>query len=319
VNAQTTQLSVLAGDDNGEAALTYTWSTTGNPPASVSFSVNGTNAAKATTATFAKAGTYTLQVAAKDQRNQSVTSPVTVTVSQTLTGITVSPSTATVNTSATQQFSATARDQFGDAMSAQPAFSWSVTGGGTISTGGLFTAGATAGGPYTISAQSGALTGTATVTVSAQPATVYQINTGSTSAVTPFTGDQYGSGGTMRTVTNTISLTGVTDPAPQNVYKSERYGNSTYTIPNLTAGTQYTVRLHFAELYWTATGRRKFNVSINGTTVLSNFDIYATTGARYKAVVREFTATANGSGQIVIAFSTVTDNATIEGIEIIRQ
>jgi len=33
--------------------------------------------------------------------------------------------------------------------------------------------------------------------------------------------------------------------------------------------------------------------------------------------VRGFTATANSSGQIVINFQTVTDNATIEGIEIL--
>jgi mannose/cellobiose epimerase-like protein (N-acyl-D-glucosamine 2-epimerase family) len=319
VNAKTTSLSVLASDDNGEAALTYTWSTTGNPPAAVTFSVNGTNAAKSTTATFAKAGTYMLQALARDQRNQSVTSAVTVTVGQTLTGIAVSPSTAAVNTSATQQFTATAQDQFAAAMSPQPAIAWNVSGGGTINASGLFTAGTTAGGPFTVSAQSGALTGTAQVTVSTLPATVYQINTGSTSAVAPFSADQFGSGGTQRTVTNAIDLTGVTNPAPQNVYKSERYGNSTYTIPNLTSGSQYTVRLHFAELYQTATGKRVFNVLINGTTVLSNFDIYATTGARYKAVVREFTATANSSGQIVIAFSKVTDNATIEGIEIVRK
>ena len=51
--------------------------------------------------------------------------------------------------------------------------------------------------------------------------------------------------------------------------------------------------------------------------MLSNFDIYAAAGANYKAVVREFTATANTSGQIVINFTTVTDNATIEGIEIL--
>jgi len=40
--------------------LTYTWSVTGTPPASVSFSANGTNAAKNTVATFAAAGTYNL-------------------------------------------------------------------------------------------------------------------------------------------------------------------------------------------------------------------------------------------------------------------
>ena len=121
------------------------------------------------------------------------------------------------------------------------------------------------------------------------------------------------------TVSNSITTTDVTNPAPQAVYQSERYGAVTYTLPNLTAGASYTVRLHFAELYWTATGKRKFNVTINGTTVLSNYDVYSATGARYKAIVREFTATANTSGRIVIAFTNVTDNATIEGIQIIRQ
>jgi hypothetical protein len=123
----------------------------------------------------------------------------------------------------------------------------------------------------------------------------------------------------MRSVSSSITISGITAPAPQRVYQSERYGNSTYTFPNLTAGGSYQVRLHFAELYWTASGRRRFNVVINGTTVLSNLDIYATTGGRYRAMLREFTTSANASGQIVINFQTVTDNATIEGIEIIRQ
>jgi len=122
----------------------------------------------------------------------------------------------------------------------------------------------------------------------------------------------------MRTVTNSIDRSVATDPAPQAVYQSERYGSSTYTIPGLTSGSTYAIRLHFAGLYQTASGKRRFNVTINGSTVLSNYDIYGVTGARDKAVVREFTETANGSGQIVISFQTVTDNATIEGIEIIR-
>jgi hypothetical protein len=40
---------VLGADDAGEANLTHTWATTGTPPAEVTFSANGTNAAKATT------------------------------------------------------------------------------------------------------------------------------------------------------------------------------------------------------------------------------------------------------------------------------
>jgi hypothetical protein len=316
VTGNTAALTVLGDDDAGEANLLYTWATTGTPPAPVTFSANASNAAKATTATFTKAGSYTLQVTVADQPGLTVSGQVTLTVNQTLTSIAVSPASATIKTSASQQFTATARDQFGANLAPQPAFAWSVSGGGTIGSSGLFTAGTTAGGPYTVTATSGGASGTASVTVSATPTTVYQINCGG-SAASPYIADQYGSGGTKRTVTNTITISGITNPAPQAVYQAERYGASTYTLPNLTVGSQYTVRLHFAELYWTATGKRKFNVAINGTTVLSSFDIYATAGAQYKAVVREFTATANPSGQIVIAFTNVTDNASIEGIEII--
>ena len=57
VTGTTTVLSVLGADDGGEANLTYTWVATGTPPAPVSFSVNGTNASKNTTATFPRPGT----------------------------------------------------------------------------------------------------------------------------------------------------------------------------------------------------------------------------------------------------------------------
>jgi hypothetical protein len=316
VTGITTSLSVLGADDRGEPNLTYTWTTIGSPPAAVTFSANGTNAAKNTVATFSKAGSYSFQVIIRDAGGLTATNTTDVTVNQTLTAIALSPVSATVNPSATRQFTATGRDQFATDLATQPSFTWNVNGGGTISSGGLFTAGTTAGGPFTVTAQSGGVSGTASVTVT--PATVYQINCGG-SASSPYAADQYYSGGTTYSVTSTITTTGVTNPAPQAVYRTERYGTLSYTLPNLTAGASYKVRLHFAEIYWTATGKRKFNVTINGTTVLSNYDIYAETGARYKAVVKEYTANANTSGQIVVQFTTVTDNAKIGGIEIIRQ
>jgi len=59
-------------------------------------------------------------------------------------------------------------------------------------------------------------------------------------------------------------------------------------------------------------------VAINGTTVLTNFDIYATAGANYTAVVENFTATANSSGDIVIAFTSgAKDQPMFEGIEVL--
>jgi hypothetical protein len=104
------------------------------------------------------------------------------------------------------------------------------------------------------------------------------------------------------------------------VYQSCRWAPSfTYTIPGLTVGARYTVRLHFAELTWTAPGQRVFNVAINGTNVLSGFDIFAAAGAGNKAVVEQFTAVANTAGQIVISFTQAgVDNPEINGIEILQ-
>ncbi len=109
----------------------------------------------------------------------------------------------------------------------------------------------------------------------------------------------------------------MTDPAPQSVYQSVRYGNFAYTIPNLTPNSNYTVRLHFNELYWNSAGNRSFNVSINGLQVLANFDIYQAVGGANKAIVEEFPATVDANGNITINFATVTDNAMVNGIELV--
>src|SRR5207342_3501906 len=94
------------------------------------------------------------------------TANVTVTaVTPVLTTISVAPSSASVQTGGTQQFSATGRDQFGNVMTPQPTFTWSVSGGGTIGLTGLFSA-TTPGGPFTVTAASGGVPpGTANVTV----------------------------------------------------------------------------------------------------------------------------------------------------------
>ncbi len=135
-------------------------------------------------------------------------------------------------------------------------------------------------------------------------------------AAAPFVADEDYTGGATSATTNAITTTGVTNPAPQSVYQHNRYGNFTYTIPGLTAGASYTVRLDFAETYWTTAGSRTFNVLINGTQVLTSFDIFATAGGEYKAVAESFTATASSAGAVTIQFVTVKDNAQVNGIEI---
>jgi hypothetical protein len=148
--------------------LTYYWSTTSAPSGApqVSFSNSGTASAANTTATFGQAGTYTLSVLVTDGIN-FVSVPVTVTMTQQLTGISVTPATATVFNSKTLQLKAQTVDQFGLPMAAQPgSFSWSrVSGIGTISSTGLYTAPSSGTGSTLIKAASGTLSGTATITV----------------------------------------------------------------------------------------------------------------------------------------------------------
>ena len=88
-----------------------------------------------------------------------------MTVNATLTSVAVTPQSATVASGNTQAFSAQALDQFNLAMAAQPTFTWTVSGGGSIDASGLFTAGNTAGGPFTVTATGSGKNGTASVTV----------------------------------------------------------------------------------------------------------------------------------------------------------
>jgi polygalacturonase len=174
VTGKTTSLSVLGADDGGESNLTYTWSDTG--PSGVTFSANGTNAAKNTTATFAAAGSYTFTVTIKDSGGLSTTSSVAVTVNQTLTTIAVTPTSASISANTTQQFSASGKDQFGSTLTTQPTFTWTLASGsvGSISSSGLYSAGSAAG-TATVQATSGGVTGTAAVTVTAA-STVTHVN-----------------------------------------------------------------------------------------------------------------------------------------------
>src|SRR5260370_450758 len=152
---------------------------------------------------------------------------------------------------------------------------------------------------------------------------IVAINSGGP-AVSSFVADADFSGGATINPANPINTSKVTNPAPAAVYQSARVATTTtngiasftYTIPGLTPGTNYLVHLHFCETFFTTAGSRVFNVSINSTQVLTNFDIVAASGGQNIANIQQFTEPANASGQFVIAFTSVTNNALISGIEI---
>ena len=164
------------------------------------------------------------------------------------------------------------------------------------------------------------LTQTVTVSAAASLTPLVQIDAGSGGGSAPFSADVDFNTGNEFSSGAAIDLSTAANAAPAAVYSSCRWAPAfSYTIPGLTAGGHYTVRLHFAELTWTAAGQRKFNVALNGTNVLAGFDIFAAAGAQNKAIVEQFTAVANTAGQIVIAFTQAgADNPEVNGIEILH-
>ena len=161
----TVTLSAPAPTGGAVVALSSNNTSAATVPASVTIASGSTTATFSIT-TYSVSSSTSVTITAS-YAGTTKTATLTVTVTPVLTSISVSPASASVVTNSTQQFTATAKDQFGNSLVPQPAFTWTVSGGGTIASSGLFTAGSTAGGPYTVMASSGSVSGTASVTVTA--------------------------------------------------------------------------------------------------------------------------------------------------------
>ena len=180
-------------------------------------------------------------------------------------------------------------------------FSSSVVNVATVSGGGeTNTANDRASDPTTIAAA------TATAT------DVFRINAGG-SAYTDtagklWTADANFSGGSAYTTTTTAIAGTVEDP----LFRSERYGTFSYTLP--VANGTYTVTLYFAEIYWTSAGKRVFDVLVENQLALNDLDIWSVAGAN-AALVRTVQATVS-DGVLNINFVPVVDNAKVSAIQV---
>lgn len=117
------------------------------------------------------------------------------------------------------------------------------------------------------------------------------------------------------------TTTGIVGTLDDTLYQSERYGRETgpelqyaFTLPN----GNYTVRLHFAEIYagTSAAGARVFDVFLENQLVLDNFDIFAAVGGN-AALVRSFPVNVS-DGQLNIGFVHGIQNPKIAAIEVLH-
>ncbi len=105
---------------------------------------------------------------------------------------------------------------------------------------------------------------------------------------------------------------GVNEP---EVYASSVQGNTSYTFNSLPNGN-YDVILKFAETDWQKQkGQRVFNVSINGSQVLTNFDLMAAAPS-FTPIDKKFPVNVT-NGTITVQTTSVVGQATISGISVL--
>ena len=115
--------------------------------------------------------------------------------------------------------------------------------------------------------------------------------------------------------------TNVPMAAPEAIYQTVRWGACTYPFQlKPRPGETYTVRLHFAEISEKEAGKRIFNISINGITVLTDLDVFHQAGGKYKALVKQFTGIVpDANNRITVGIDKgKVGSPQVNGIEIIK-
>ncbi|MGV3505119.1 MAG: malectin domain-containing carbohydrate-binding protein [Adhaeribacter sp.] len=149
-----------------------------------------------------------------------------------------------------------------------------------------------------------------TVTVNPDPdapvvVAAHRINAGgaeTTNSLGTFTADNFFAPAPGYTYSTTNAIAGTYDDAMYQTERSSSADNGAFSYALPVSSGQYTVVLHFAELYWYAPGQRVFDVAMEGATVLDNYDIFAKTGARFAAATESFVVSVT-DGMLDISFS----------------
>lgn len=100
----------------------------------------------------------------------------------------------------------------------------------------------------------------------------------------------------------------------QQLYRTCRFGAHFVYDIGIQNG-KYTLRLHFAEPYFTAPGQRRFDVAVDGKPVYENLDVVADAGRKLMALVKEVPVEVSGRG-IEIEFLGRLGDAFICGIDL---
>ncbi len=302
------------------------------------------------------ANTATSEYVRSDETNAAVNGSVSHTFAMPASGIgpgggnvppsiSASPNPVSVAAGQSTALNITTNDANGDPVTVSktsgPAFATLVNGNTQLQV--APQAGDVAGSPYTVTLQASDGTDTSsvnvTVNVIAPGSALYRINAGGPTLTAPepdfigvgqanptapgvtLTND---TGAADVTVTDAWDMSGVNAGVPVELFGSlarttQTAGNQmkwTFQVPN----GGYDVKLYFGEQTSStinAVGGRVFDVALEGTTVLDNYDMLAQTGGtKGVALEEDFPAVGVSDGVLNLDVTAVTSVAIIRGIEI---
>ncbi|MBD2210372.1 PQQ-dependent sugar dehydrogenase [Nostoc linckia FACHB-104] len=121
--------------------------------------------------------------------------------------------------------------------------------------------------------------------------------------------DNYFDIGNTYGITSAIANTGE-DPVYQDLRWLKKFS---YAIP--VENGDYTVKLKFAETYWTAAGKRVFDVSAENQLKIDDLDVFKAAGGNNIAIDQSFNVKV-ADGTLNLDFLASVNNAIINGIEI---
>jgi N-acetylneuraminic acid mutarotase len=114
------------------------------------------------------------------------------------------------------------------------------------------------------------------------------------------------------TVTQSEEAQPIWNTTDDQLYINEHATAFRYNIP--VPNGNYTVRLHFAELFFNSPGVRRFNVDVQGARVLAGFDIYGQAG-KAALITKSFNTTVTTS-TLTVNFTKLFDNAVVQAIDV---
>ena len=122
--------------------------------------------------------------------------------------------------------------------------------------------------------------------------------------------------------TNTASITGLSGIPNALFANGAEAANATpgtalnFALPAANGG--YTLRLFFADANSTAAGQDVFNIVVNGTTLVANYDAFAAAGGQNKAVELDLPVNVSGGTGVNLSFvnASGTYDAFVNGIEL---